>query len=139
MIHYRAINLTTGETVEYDSDIPQAEHLTAVWTLESISVAQGITGTDLDTSLYGGRRKLTKLEFISLLGDAAYVAILAMARESVQIEAWVRMLELATPNSDGTSVDLDEVRTIDGIQAIGAVLTAQGVVGEDWAAGVLNG
>lgn len=138
MNRYIATNRDTGEAVEYEAATPQAEHLGADWVLESVSVAQG-TASEPDTRVYGGRRRLTKLEFIALFGDAAYVAILAMARESVQIEAWVRMLELATPNLDGTSVDLDEARTIDGMQAIGAVLAAQGVVGETWAAGVLNG
>lgn len=88
---------------------------------------------------YGGRRWLTKVEFVDLIGPQAYVAILAMAKNAPEIEAWVKLMELATPNEDGTSVNLDDRRTIDGVHAIGAVLVAAGVVTEGWAEEVLRG
>jgi hypothetical protein len=90
-------------------------------------------------TVYGGRRRVTKLEFIELLGDAAYGAILAMAKQSLQVEAWVKKMELATPEPDGTSIDLDDPRTQAGVQALGMVLEQQGVVSADWAEGVLRG
>lgn len=90
-------------------------------------------------TMFGGRRSLTKLEFVALLGMQAYVAILAMAKQSIEVEAWVKMLELATPNDDGTSIDLDDPRTAGGIQSIGAALEQVGAVQPGWAQGVLNG
>jgi hypothetical protein len=90
-------------------------------------------------AVYGGRRRVTKLEFVELLGDAAYGAILAMAKQSLQVEAWVKKMELATPEPDGTSIDLDDPRTQAGVQALGMVLEQQGVVSADWAEGVLRG
>lgn len=39
----------------------------------------------------------------------------------------------------GTSVDLDDQRTIAGVTAIGGVLQQMGVVDATWAEGVLNG
>jgi hypothetical protein len=90
-------------------------------------------------TVYGGRRRVTKLEFIELLGDAAYGAILAMAKQSLQVEAWVKKMELATPEPDGTSIWLDDPRTQAGVQALGMVLEQQGVVSADWAEGVLRG
>ncbi len=90
-------------------------------------------------TVYGGRRRVTKLEFVELLGDAAYGAILAMAKQSLQVEAWVKKMELATPEPDGTSIDLDDPRTQAGVQALGMVLEQQGVVSADWAEGVLRG
>lgn len=139
MPRYRATHKINGEIVEYDAAEPQIDHLSQDWELESVSAAFSVEDTPVDTRVYAGRRRITKLEFVALLGDLAYVAILNMARESVQIEAWVRMLELATPDADGTSVDLDASRTVSGIQAIGAVLHAQGIVSDTWAQEVLHG
>jgi len=85
------------------------------------------------------KRRLTKLEFIDRLGDAAYLAILTMAKVSVEVEAFVKRFEMATPEADGTSVDLDDPRTVAGVTTLGAALEAQGVVAAGWAQGVLNG
>lgn len=90
-------------------------------------------------TMLGGRRRVTKLEFVALMGQEAYVAILAMAKQSIEVEAWVKMLDLATPEGDGTSVNLDDPRTAGGIQSIGAALEQLGAVQTGWAQGVLNG
>lgn len=84
-----------------------------------------------------GPRRLTKNQFIDKLGDAAYIGILTLAKQSVNVEAFVKRLEMATPDVDQTSVDLDDPRTVAGITAIGAPLQAMGIVDADWAAGVL--
>lgn len=83
--------------------------------------------------------RLTKLQFIDRLGDDAHKAILQMAKVSVDVEAFVQRFEMATPEQDGTSVDLNDPRTVAGVTAIGAALRAQGVVGANWASEVLNG
>jgi hypothetical protein len=88
-----------------------------------------------DPRKYGGRRRVSKLEFIDLLTDTEYVTILAAAKESVQIEAWIRKMELATPEDDGTSIDLDDPRTQGGVQALELI----GLIGEGRAEEILNG
>lgn len=83
------------------------------------------------------RRRLTKLEFIGRMGEPVFIAILAMAQQSVEMAAWVELVRMATPDPDGTSVDLDDPRTLAGLNAIEPVLVAQAVVSEGWAAGVV--
>jgi len=86
-----------------------------------------------------GPRRLTKLQFIDRLGDAAYVAILTMAKTNVLVEAFIRRFEMTTPEADYTSIDLDDPRTVAGVTQIGEALEAAGVVGAGWAERVLNG
>jgi hypothetical protein len=75
------------------------------------------------------------LEFIDLLTDTEYATILGAARESVAIEAWIKKLELATPNDDGTSIDLDDPRTQGGVQALGLI----GLLGDGRAEEIMRG
>lgn len=82
--------------------------------------------------------RLTKLQFIDRMGDDAHKAVLQMSKVNVDVEAFVQRFELATPDVDGTSVDLADPRTVAGVTAIGAALRAMGVVGDDWVSGVLN-
>lgn len=92
-----------------------------------------------DGSIEGvfSKRRLTKLEFIDKMGDAAFVAILQLAKSSPEIEGWVEKMKLTTPDPDGASVMLDDERTQTGVIAIGAVLTQMGVVDGDWSTRVL--
>lgn len=83
--------------------------------------------------------RLTKLQFIDRMGDAAYVAVLQMAKANVAVEAFVKRFEMATPEADGTSVDLTDPRTVAGVTAIGAALQAMGVVDASWVSEVLHG
>lgn len=139
MPHYRA-TAQDGTIIEYDAALPDPEHLGEGWRCESITeVTPAPNAPDSSPQpVYGGRRTLTKLEFIELLGDAAYAAILTAMKTSIQIEAWVKKMELATPDANGHSVDMDDPRTQAGVMAIGMMLEAQGVVESGWAEGVLN-
>ena len=83
------------------------------------------------------KRRLTKLELIGRMGEAIFVAIIGMAQQSVEIAAWIEMVRMTTPDPDGTSIDLDDPRTIAGLNAIEPVLVAQGLVSAGWAAGVV--
>lgn len=132
----------TGEIFEYSASLPDPVHLTTGWRCEQIIVATAspdAPAPESDTKKYGGRRMLTKLEFIELLGDAAYQGILTMAKVSVQIEAWVKKMEMTTPDENGYSVNLDDQRTQAGVMAIGMALEMQGIVGADWVSEVLHG
>lgn len=137
MAHYRATNKTTAEVVEYDADLPQAEHLGDGWRLEAMSVAA--PSPDAPEAIATGLRRLTKLQFVERLGDAAFAAILQMAKQSVEVEVFVERFRLTTPDADGTSISLDDPRTVAGVTALGAALLQMGLVGDDWADGVLNG
>lgn len=75
--------------------------------------------TDVTPRMESGRR-LTKLAFAGLIGDDAFKAVLAAAKESVELEAFVKLIDWATPEADGTSIDLDDPRTIAGVQALEA-------------------
>ena len=83
------------------------------------------------------KRRLTKLELIGRMGEAVFVSIIGMAQQSVEMAAWVEMVRMTTPDPDGTSIDLDDPRTLAGLNALEPVLIAQGIVSEGWAAGVV--
>ena len=83
------------------------------------------------------KRRLTKLELIGRMGEAVFVAIIGMAQQSVEMAAWVEMVRMTTPEMDGTSIDLDDPRTLAGLNALEPVLIAQGVVSAGWASGVV--
>ena len=54
-------------------------------------------------------RRLSKLEFISRFGGT-YANVLTAAKSSVDVEMFVRMLDWAGTDKDGTSIDLDDPR-----------------------------
>ena len=83
--------------------------------------------------------RLSKQEFFDRLGGAAVGFILTAAKVDVSVEAWVKRLDLVTPDADGTSVDLTDPRTVQGVNDLGELLIANGVVDSAWASGVLNG
>ncbi len=64
-----------------------------------------------------GPRRLTKLAFVGRLGND-FATILAASKQSIQVEMFVRMLDWATPDPDGTSVDLDDPRVAGALQAL---------------------
>lgn len=64
-------------------------------------------------------RRLSKLGFIGRIGDD-FGNILAAAKSNVEVEMFVRMLDWATPDPDGTSVDLDDPRVVGAIAKLDA-------------------
>ena len=137
---FRATELTTGQSIEYAADSPEPLHLGEGWRLEELSAATvAPDAPPTIPTIFGGRRRLTKQEFFDLLGNNAVGFLLTAAKSSVEIEAWVKRLDLVTPDPDGTSVDLDDPRTVAGANQLGQLMFANGAVSEDWAQGVLNG
>lgn len=90
--------------------------------------------TDVTPRMETGRR-LTKLAFVALIGEDAFKAVLAAAKVNVDIEAFVKLIDWATPEADGTSIDKDDPRTIAGVQA----LEAAGFIAPGRAQEILNG
>lgn len=129
----------TGDVSQYDAETPDPTHLGAGWRLEEIIVVAPAPEADPPPpTVYEGRRRLTHQEFLNLLG-VAFVPILALAKQSVEIEAWVMRFQVATPDESGYPINLDDPLTIQGLNALEPILVAQGVVQIGWAQGVLNG
>ena len=118
MTTWKVTNRITGEVVHaYTADEPYpfdgmgfdvCNHIAEVAQVEQPSPA----------------RRLTKLAFIGRIGDE-FAGILTAAKSNVQVELFVRMLDWATPDPDGTSVDLDDPRVVDALQT----LEAAGLIG----------
>lgn len=81
-------------------------------------------------------RRMTKLAFVARLGEPAFVALLAMAKQSLEVEAMMKLIEWAQPDPDGTSIDLDDPR-FQRLHQLEPALVAQGVVSAGWASEVL--
>lgn len=132
--HYRATHRVTGEVVEYDGD-PLAEHVNDPWRLEEVGEAQAPPDAGPpDMRVFGGRRTLTKLDLVSLLG-ASFKPILAASDSDLDARAFVKMVELATPDSDGYSINLDDPRLEYGLREF----EAKGVIAGGETERVLNG
>lgn len=57
---------------------------------------------------------LTKLEYMDRFTDAELAGIYTAAKSSVQVEVWLEKFKLAT------DINIDDPRTIDGLQALEA-------------------
>jgi hypothetical protein len=118
MTTWKVTNRATGETIHaYTADEPYpfegmgfdvCNHIAEVAQVEQSSPV----------------RRLTKLAFIGRIGDE-FAGILTAAKSNVQVELFVRMLDWATPDPDGTSVDLDDPRVVDAL----TTLEAAGLIG----------
>lgn len=82
-------------------------------------------------------RRLSKLDFIARIGDDAFGFLLGAAKGSVDVEKFVKLIDWATPDPDGTSIDLDDPR-VRKITELEPLLIANGIVSEGWASGVLD-
>lgn len=136
MPDYKVIRKSDGEEVSRYSAMQPTE--ASGFNLDDFDHADITVTPVVDTSLYAGRRLLTKLEFVALLGDTAYVALLGMARESVQVDAFVQLVDWATVDANGWSVNLDDPR-MGQLSVLEPALIALGAVTEGWAQEVLNG
>ncbi len=66
------------------------------------------------------QRKLTKLEYMNRFTDSELAAIYGAAKVSPAVEVWLKKFEATTPDADGKAIDLDDPRTIAGLQALEA-------------------
>lgn len=78
--------------------------------------------------------RLTKQQFIDQLTPTEMVNILAASRVSPEVEAWIFRFNNLTPEADGTSIDLNDARTISGLHA----MEAGGLLGDGRANEILN-
>lgn len=61
------------------------------------------------------KRRVTKLEFVRRLGDD-FDTLFAEAKVNIEVEKFMKMIDWATPDPDGTSIDLDDPRVIGSLQ-----------------------
>ena len=79
------------------------------------------------------KRRVTKLDYMQRFTDAEMAGIYSAAKSSIAVEVWLAKFNATTPEPDGTSMDLDDPRTIGGLQA----LEAAGLIGVGRAAEML--
>lgn len=63
------------------------------------------------------QRRVTKLEFVGRLGDD-YIPLLVASKTNVGIEAFIKMIDWATPDHDGTSLDLNDARLVGALSQL---------------------
>lgn len=67
------------------------------------------------------RRRVSKLEYMNRFTDEELSAIYSMAKVAVPVEVWLAKFNAATPEADGTAIDLDDTRTASGLFALEAI------------------
>ena len=85
-----------------------------------------------DVPVVAPTRRVTKLEFVGRLGDD-YIPLLVASKSSVAIEAFMKMIDWATPEQDGTSLDLNDPRIVGAL----AQIEQDGAIAAGRAAGIL--
>jgi hypothetical protein len=134
MAHYRATNTQTNEIVEYDADAPQPGHLADPWNVERMEEAPpSPEAKSQPTHIYGGRRTISKLDFLRLFTQQERVAIMLFSAGSgapnIAVHDYMYMLEQAG------EVNLDDAEVSSGVQ----MLEAGGLLSSGRAAEILNG
>ena len=128
MPNYAVQNRAAGQVVDsYTADLPSHEDTYPYDTYNHIPQPEVIAPVV---------RRVSKLEFVARLGDDEFTALLGLARESVDVEKFVKMIDWATPEADGTSIDLDDPR-VQAVSGLEPVLIALGKTQPGWAARVL--
>ena len=125
MPNYRATNRDTKEVVLYTESSPRPEHLVAPWRIEEMVISYpSADPPPVNTTVYGGRRVLSRREFLGLFTQTERIQIRAFAKGNSQqaqaLDDYVFMLSLAD------TVDLDNQDVIDGLTMLeaGGILAA---------------
>jgi hypothetical protein len=135
MAHYKATNTQTNEVVEYDADGARPEHLVDPWDVSRVIVPDPPTDDvpPPDTRVYGGRRTISKLDFLRLFTQGERVAIMVFSAgtgaPNVAVRDYMYLLEQAT------EVNLDDAEISAGV----GLLEAGGLLASGRAAEILNG
>ncbi len=80
-------------------------------------------------------RRLSKLAYMNRFTDVELANIFAAAKGSLSVEVWLAKFSATTPDADGTAIDLDDPRTVAGLQA----LEAAGLLASGRATQILEG
>lgn len=79
-------------------------------------------------------RMISKLSFVGLLGND-YAAIFTAAKSNVHVEYFVKMIDWATTDANGNSIDLNDPRVSMGLN----MMESAGLIAEGRAQEILNG
>lgn len=90
MRHYRATNLATSEVVEYDAELPQAEHFGSGWSLQEMFTAEAspndpppLPPTTVKITKLAFRNRFTQSEKVSVEIAALDVPTASMQARSM--------------------------------------------------------
>jgi hypothetical protein len=75
---------------------------------------------DIIETIMTPRRRITKLAYMNRFTDNELAMIYTVAKTNVAVEIWLAKFNATTPDMDGTSIDLDDVRTTMGLHAMEA-------------------
>lgn len=74
-------------------------------------------------------RRLTKLDFIGRLAPEEFAQVLVAAKTDPGVEMFVKMLDWTTADPDGTSINLDDERTVTGVRTLFSAERADAILG----------
>jgi hypothetical protein len=97
------------------SDVVDANPPTPSWHVEPVELVEVVE----EPVYVAPPRRVSKLMFVGLLGKDFHT-ILTVAKSSVDVEMFVRMLDWATPEADGTAIDLDDPRVVYALNSLEA-------------------
>lgn len=108
MIHWTVEDRITGEVVyAYGADMPSHYE---TFPLEQYNhILQKPVVIPI-------QRRVTKLDFVGRLGED-FDTLFDASKTVVDVEKFMRMLDWATPEADGTSIDLDDPRVVYAMNA----------------------
>jgi hypothetical protein len=120
-----------GAVTEYVADSPSPEHLGDGWRLEEVVTMEPSPDAPVVTDYhkYGGRRTLSKLEFLELFTSEERIAIRQARGSSAALDDYLYLMELAE------DVDLDSTKTQGGVM----MLEQAGILASGRAQEILNG
>lgn len=129
---YRATIIATGKTYDYAHDFPlDFDGMNPA----SQHILIGTPPVAELPKMFGGRRRISKLEFTKIFTDTEFTTILAGALQSQAVNVWWQKFVITTPDIDGSSIDLDNTETICGVRA----LENGSLIGAGRAREILNG
>lgn len=99
---------STGEIILADLAFMEAHHAADY---EAVPEPEAATPTV---------RRMSKLDYMNRFEDAELGAIYSAAKVNVAVEVWLAKFNAATPDADGTCIDLDDPRTVAGLQGMEA-------------------
>jgi hypothetical protein len=120
-----------GNVTEYVADVPNPEHLGDGWRLEEVVTVEPSPDDPVvtDSRKYGGRRILSRLEFLELFTAEERIAVRQARGSSAALDDYLYLMELAD------EVNLDSPKTQGGVM----MLEQAGILASGRAQEILNG
>jgi hypothetical protein len=101
-----------------DSTVHTIDQVRAMFPLMSIPAGADLTHLGYTQVAMPAPRRVSRLQFQELIGDARYAEIKTRAKTDIGYEVWLDKFWMVTPNPDGTAIDLDDPRTRTGLERL---------------------